>query len=68
MMKDSNNKEVRRKKPEIELSIVEKYILMLLYAHGGKCKGELWFHIEMFELAKVFKDLAEALDFNHANP
>jgi predicted HTH domain antitoxin len=47
----------------IELSIVEKYILMLLYAHEGKCKGNLWFHKEMFELAKVFKDLAEELDF-----
>jgi predicted HTH domain antitoxin len=54
MMKDLNN---------IELSIVEKYILMLLYAHGGKCKGKLWLHKEMFELAKVFKDLAEELDF-----
>jgi predicted HTH domain antitoxin len=53
-MKDLNN---------IELSIVEKYILMLLYAHGGKCKGNLWLHKEMFELAKVFKDLAEELDF-----
>jgi predicted HTH domain antitoxin len=47
----------------IELSIVEKYILMLLYAHEGKCKGKLWLQKEMFELAKVFKDLAEELDF-----
>jgi predicted HTH domain antitoxin len=48
----------------IELSIVEKYILMLLYAHEGKCKGKLWLQKEMFELAKVFKDLAEELDFD----
>jgi len=48
MMKDLNN---------IELSIVEKYILMLLYAHEGKCKGNLWFQKEMFKLAEVFKEL-----------
>jgi len=47
-MKDLNN---------IELSIVEKYILMLLYAHEGKCKGNLWFQKEMFKLAEVFKEL-----------
>jgi len=41
----------------IELSIVEKYILMLLYAHEGKCKGKLWFQKEMFKLAEVFKEL-----------
>ncbi|MFZ8849047.1 MAG: UPF0175 family protein [Thermoproteota archaeon] len=41
----------------IELSIVEKYILMLLYAHEGKCKGKLWFQKEMFMLIKVFKEL-----------
>jgi len=48
MMKDLNN---------IELSIVEKYILILLYAHEGKCKGNLWFQKEMFKLAEVFKEL-----------
>ena len=47
-MKDLNN---------IELSIVEKYILILLYAHEGKCKGNLWFQKEMFKLAEVFKEL-----------
>jgi predicted HTH domain antitoxin/uncharacterized protein YwgA len=41
----------------IELSIVEKYILMLLYAHEEKCKGKLWFQKEMFKLAEVFKEL-----------
>jgi predicted HTH domain antitoxin/uncharacterized protein YwgA len=41
----------------IELSIVEKYILMLLYAHEGKCKGKLWFQKEMFKLAEIFKEL-----------
>ena len=41
----------------IELSIVEKYILMLLYAHEGKCKGKLWFQKEMFMLIEVFKEL-----------
>jgi predicted HTH domain antitoxin len=46
-----------------ELSIVEKYMLMLLYAHEGKCKGNQWFQKEMFELAKAFKELAEELDF-----
>jgi len=48
MIKNQNN---------IELSIVEKYILMLLYAHEGKCKGNLWFQKEMFKLAEVFKEL-----------
>ena len=41
----------------IELSIVEKYIPMLLYAHEGKCKGKLWFQKEMFMLIEVFKEL-----------
>jgi predicted HTH domain antitoxin len=54
MIKDPNN---------TELSIVEKYILMLLYAHEGKCKGNLWFQKEMFELTKAFKELNEELDF-----
>jgi predicted HTH domain antitoxin len=48
MIKDLNN---------IELSIVEKYILMLLYAHEGKCKGKLWLQKEMFMLIEVFKEL-----------
>jgi predicted HTH domain antitoxin len=30
---------------------------MLLYAHEGKCKGNLWFQKEMFKLAEVFKEL-----------
>ena len=47
-----------------KLSITEKYILMLLYAAGGKVKGKLWFQKEMFELSKAFKDLADELDFN----
>jgi len=36
---------------EVErLSIVEKYMLMLLYAAGGKVRGKLWLHKEMFAL------------------
>lgn len=46
------------------LSIVEKYILMLLYAAKGKIRGKLWLQKEMFELSKSFKELAEELDFN----
>lgn len=45
-------------------SVIEKFILMLLYAAGGKIKGKLWFQKEIFELSKVFKELAEELDFN----
>jgi predicted HTH domain antitoxin len=47
-----------------ELPIVEKYTLLLLYAAGGRVRGKLWFHKEMFELSQAFSDLAEELDFN----
>ena len=45
-----------------KLSIIEKYILMLLYV-AKKTKGRLWFHKEMFLLSKAFNELAEELDF-----
>ncbi|NHV45103.1 MAG: hypothetical protein HA493_00450, partial [Candidatus Verstraetearchaeota archaeon] len=45
-----------------KLSIIEKYILMLLYV-ARKTKGKLWFHKEMFLLSKAFNELAEELDF-----
>jgi len=45
------------------LSIVEKYMLMLLYAAGGKVRGKLWLHKEMFVLSEAFSDLADELDF-----
>ncbi|MCQ5340628.1 MAG: UPF0175 family protein [Candidatus Methanomethylicia archaeon] len=45
-----------------KLSVIEKYILMLLYV-AKKTKGRLWFHKEMFLLSKVFNELAEELDF-----
>jgi predicted HTH domain antitoxin len=47
-----------------ETSITEKYILMLLYAAGGKVRGKLWFEKEMFELSKAFSELADELEFN----
>lgn len=47
-----------------KLSVVEKYILMLLYAANGKIKGKLWLQKEIFELSKSFTELAEELDFN----
>ncbi len=49
---------------ETELSPVERAILLLLCATGGKVSGKLWFQKEMFELSKAFKNLAEDLDFN----
>lgn len=49
---------------ESRLSTVEKYILMLFYAAGGKIRGKIWYQKEMFELSGAFKDLAEELDFN----
>lgn len=47
-----------------ELPAVEKYTLMLLYASKGKVRGKLWFQKEMFELSKIFPELAEELDFD----
>jgi len=46
-----------------KLSAVEKYVLMLLYAAGGKARGKLWLHKEVFALSKAFSDLADELDF-----
>jgi hypothetical protein len=43
-------------KNNIELSIVEKYILMLLYAHEGKCKGKLWFQKKCLSWLRFLKN------------
>ncbi|MCS7369465.1 MAG: UPF0175 family protein [archaeon GBS-70-058] len=47
-----------------EISTVEKYILALIYAAGGRVKGKLWFEKEMFELSKAFNELADELEFS----
>jgi len=46
---------------EFKISILEKYILLLLYAGGG-AKGKLWLEMELFVLSKTFKELAEELE------
>jgi len=46
------------------ISATEKYMLILLYAAKGKIRGKLWFQKEMYELSKIFPDLADELDFS----
>ena len=46
---------------EFKISILEKYILLLLYAGGG-AKGKLWLEMELFVLSKAFEELAEELE------
>ena len=47
-----------------ELSVTEKFILLLLYAGKEGVKGPLWLQKEIFELAKSIRELAEELDFS----
>ncbi|RLE99521.1 MAG: hypothetical protein DRJ59_07920 [Thermoprotei archaeon] len=46
-----------------ELSAIERYMLMLLYASGGRVRGRLWLQKEMYALSRAFEDLREELDF-----
>src|SRR5579875_925012 len=45
------------------LSMIDKFIIMLLYAAGGRTRGKLWLQKEIYVLSKAFKDLAGKLDF-----
>ncbi len=51
------------KKQEVKFSPTERFMLLLLYALGGKVKGKLWIQKMFFELAKVFDSLKEELDY-----
>ena len=47
----------------MELSAVEKYMLLLLYANRNGVRGRLWLQKEMFELAHAFDELRKEADY-----